>query len=161
MPMPSSLIGFIRNGLVTTDVAAYLGLFAAAFLAATVIPAQSETALVVLQLTGHYPIAALVGVASIGNILGSVVNWLLGRGVDRFRTQRWFPVSAARLDRAQLWYRKYGKWSLLASWVPVIGDPITVVAGVLRVPLVTFLLLVSVAKIGRYAALALATSGWT
>lgn len=145
----------------STEIAAYLSLFSAAFLAATIIPAQSESALVMLQLTGAYPVAALVAVASVGNVLGSLVNWWLGRGIDRFRTHRWFPVSATRLDQAQLWYRKYGKWSLLASWVPVIGDPITVVAGVLKVPLVTFLLLVSVAKVGRYAALAMATSGWT
>lgn len=145
----------------STEIAAYLGLFSAAFLAATIIPAQSESALVMLQLTGAYPVAALVAVASVGNVLGSLVNWWLGRGIDRFRTHRWFPVSATRLGQAQLWYRKYGKWSLLASWVPVIGDPITVVAGVLKVPLVTFLLLVSIAKFGRYAALAMATSGWT
>jgi len=138
----------------------YLGLFSAAFLAATILPAQSETALVVLQLTGDYPVAALVAVASLGNILGSVVNWSLGRGMARFRTKRWFPVSAKSLDRAASWYGRYGKWSLLASWLPFIGDPITVAAGILRVPLSTFLVLVSVAKVGRYVALAAATSPW-
>lgn len=142
-------------------IGAYLGLFFAAFLAATIFPAQSETALVVLQLTGDYPVTALVAVASIGNILGSVVNWSLGRGIARFRTKRWFPVSAKSLQVAESWYGRYGKWSLLASWLPVVGDPITVAAGILRVPLATFLVLVSVAKVGRYAALALATSPWT
>lgn len=144
----------------SADLAACLGLFAAAFLAATIIPAQSETALVLLLLTGDLPAAVLVAVAGAGNVLGSVVNWLLGRGIDRFRNRPWFPVSAARLEQAQDWYRHYGKWSLLASWVPFIGDPITVVAGVLKVPLATFLILVSVAKVGRYAVLAAATSGW-
>ncbi|MDF1633987.1 YqaA family protein [Mycoplana sp. MJR14] len=144
-----------------TGTGAYAGLFLAAFLAATLLPAQSETALVALQLTKDYPVIALVAVASLGNVLGSVVNWLIGRGIDRFRTKRWFPVSAERLSAAQRWYGRYGKWSLLASWLPIVGDPITVAAGVLRVPLPTFLVLVSIAKVGRYAALALAASQWT
>ncbi|MCV3739068.1 DedA family protein [Rhizobium sp. TRM96647] len=145
----------------TAAVGAYLGLFLAAFLAATILPAQSETALVVLILTGDYPVVALVTVASVGNILGSVVNWSLGRGIARFRTRRWFPVSAKSLEMAGRWYGRYGKWSLLASWLPVVGDPITVAAGILRVPFATFLVLVSVAKVGRYAVLALATGAWS
>lgn len=144
-----------------TGTAAYVGLFAAAFLAATLLPAQSETAFVVLQLAENSSVAALVAVASLGNVLGSVVNWLIGRGVDRFRTKRWFPVSAERLAVAQWWYGRYGKWSLLASWLPIIGDAITVAAGILRVPLATFLVLVSIAKLGRYLALALAVNQWT
>jgi membrane protein YqaA with SNARE-associated domain len=141
------------------DVAAYAGLFAAALIAATILPMQSEAALVGLLLSGYSPWALLI-VASIGNVLGSVVNWLLGRGIERFRHKRWFPASEAALTHAQGWYQRYGKWSLLLSWVPVIGDPLTVVAGVMREPFPVFLLLVAIAKIGRYAVLTVATLGF-
>lgn len=144
----------------TGDILAYSGLFGAAFLAATILPAQSEAALALLILAGKYPVTALVAVASLGNILGSVTNWALGRGVERFRHQRWFPVSEEQLAKAEGWYRRYGKWSLLASWAPIFGDPLTVIAGVLKVPFLTFLALVTVAKTGRYLALAAVTAGW-
>lgn len=137
-----------------TDLVAYLGLFLAALMAATILPLQSEAALVGLLVTGAYPAWLLVVVASLGNVLGAVINWLLGRGIERFRGRRWFPVTPAALDRAQDWYRRYGKWSLLLSWAPVIGDPLTVVAGLAREPLPVFLALVTVAKAGRYAVLA-------
>jgi membrane protein YqaA with SNARE-associated domain len=142
---------------VSTDLAAYLGLFGAAFLAATILPAQSEAVLAMMILADRYPLATLIGVASFGNVLGSVVNWVLGRGIEHYRDRRWFPVSGEKLDKAESWYRRYGKWSLLASWVPIIGDPITVIAGVLRVPFLTFLTLVTIAKVGRYLVLAWVT----
>lgn len=142
-----------------TALTAYAGLFALAFVAATLLPAQSEAALVGLQLAGH-PVAALVAVAALGNTLGAVVNWALGRGARRFRDRRWFPVPAAALDRATRWYARWGRWSLLLSWMPFGGDALTVAAGVLREPFWSFLLFVAVAKTGRYVALAAATSGF-
>jgi membrane protein YqaA with SNARE-associated domain len=142
---------------VTADLAAYFGLFGAAFLAATILPAQSEAVLAMMVLAERYPLAILIGIASLGNVLGSVVNWALGRGIEHYRDRRWFPVSPAQLERAEDWYRRYGKWSLLASWVPIVGDPLTVVAGVLRVPLPTFVALVTIAKAGRYLVLAWVT----
>ena len=142
------------------ELSAYAGLFVAALVAATILPMQSETVLVGLLLA-DYPAGPVVAVASVGNVLGSVVNWLLGRAIERFRGRRWFPAGDAALDRAQDWYRRYGKWSLLLSWAPVVGDPLTVVAGVLREPFPMFLLLVAVAKTGRYLVLAAATLGWT
>ena len=132
-----------------TDLAVYAGLFIAALVAATIFPGQSEAALAALFLAGYSP-ALLLVVASAGNILGSVINWVLGRFIERFRDRPWFPVKAAALDRAQGWYQRYGKWSLLLSWAPVIGDPLTIVAGVLREPLPVFLLLVTIAKVARY-----------
>lgn len=96
----------------------------------------------------------LILVASIGNILGSTANWVLGRGIERFRDRPWFPVRPAALGRATGWYRRYGRWSLLLSWVPIIGDPLTVVAGVLREPLWSFVAIVAVAKVMRYLAVA-------
>lgn len=134
----------------------YAGLFLAAFLAATLLPMQSEAVLVALLLADH-PVAWLVAVASAGNVLGSLVNWWLGRGLERFRDRRWFPVSPAALARAQDWYARHGRWTLLLSWLPVVGDPLTLVAGVMRERLWVFLLLVTFAKTGRYAVLAAIT----
>ncbi|MFK0331386.1 YqaA family protein [Rhizobium sp. NPDC090275] len=142
-----------------TTLAAYAGLFAISLIAATILPAQSEAGLVALIVSGQYSTLLLVVVASVGNILGSLVNWLLGIGIERFRDRRWFPVGEVALNRAQRWYRRYGKWSLLGSWLPIVGDPITVVAGVMREPLPVFLLLVTIAKTARYAVLAVITLG--
>ncbi|QEE47971.1 DedA family protein [Rhizobium sp. WL3] len=142
-----------------TALATYLGLFLAAFLAATIVPAQSEAVLVGLILAGDQPVLLLFLVATTGNVLGSVVNWLLGRFIEHFRHRPWFPVSQDKLARAEAWYRRFGIWSLLLSWVPIIGDPLTVVAGVLRTPFPTFLVLVTIAKAGRYAVLAALTLG--
>lgn len=94
------------------------------------------------------------------NLLGSVVNWSLGRGIERFRARRWFPASPAALARAESWYHRYGKWSLSLAWVPIINGPLTVVAGVLRETFALFLPLVCTAKIGRYLVLAAATLGF-
>jgi membrane protein YqaA with SNARE-associated domain len=133
-----------------SDLAAYGGLFLTALFAATLLPVQSEATLVGLILTGDYSIVALIAMASIGNVLGSVLNWLIGRGIERFRDRKWFPIKAAALDRARGWYQRYGRWSLLLSWAPVIGDPLTVIAGVLREPLPIFLALVGFAKTMRF-----------
>ena len=116
-------------------------------------PAQSEAVLAGLVLGGQQPVAVLVTVASVGNVLGAVINWGLGRGIERFRDRRWFPVGPQALARAERHYRRWGKWSLLLSWAPLIGDPLTVVAGILRERLWVFLLLVTVAKLGRYLVL--------
>jgi membrane protein YqaA with SNARE-associated domain len=142
-----------------TDLAAYAGLFAVAFVAATILPAHSEVALVGLLLTGKFSPLLLIAVASAGNILGSCANWLLGGFAERFRDRKWFPVSPAALDKAQGWYRRYGRWSLLLSWAPFIGDPLTVAAGFLREPFWSFLILVTIAKTVRYVVLALGALG--
>lgn len=143
-----------------TALAAYGGLFLAALIAATILPAQSEAVLAGLLVSGNHAPALLVLVAGTGNVLGSLVNWLLGRGIERFREARWFPVGAGPLERAGTWYRRYGWWSLLLSWLPFIGDPLTVAAGIMREPLWRFLLVVSIAKFGRYIALAAIVLHW-
>jgi membrane protein YqaA with SNARE-associated domain len=96
----------------------------------------------------------------VGNVLGAVVNWALGRGITRFRHRRWFPVGERALERATGWYRRWGRWSLLLSWAPIGGDALTVAAGVLREPFWSFLLLVTIAKAGRYLVLAAITLGF-
>ena len=132
----------------------YLSLFAIAFLAATILPAQSEFALAALIATGRLDPWLLILVATIGNVLGSVINWLIGRFLHRCRARPWFPIPARALERAERTYRRWGIWTLLLSWVPIIGDPLTVVAGLLRAPLRLFLPLVTVAKAGRYLVVA-------
>jgi membrane protein YqaA with SNARE-associated domain len=139
--------------------AIYGGLFAIAFAAATILPAQSEAALAGLLATGSFSPAMLVLVASLGNVLGSVVNWGLGRGIERLRDRPWFPLRPATLNRATNWYRRYGRWSLLLSWMPIVGDPLTVVAGALREPLWSFVAIVAVAKVSRYLVVAGAVLG--
>lgn len=139
---------------------AYLILFASALVAATILPMQSEAVLVGLLVAGNHPVTLLVLVATVGNVLGSVINWVLGRYLLRFKNRRWFPASDRQLDRAQGWYRRYGRWSLLGSWLPLVGDPLTVVAGVMREPFGTFLVLVTIAKAGRYVVLAALTLAW-
>lgn len=134
-------------------VSALAGLFAAAFGAATILPFQSEIVFVGVQMAAIVPLWLVVAVASVGNTLGSVLNYLIGTGVERFRDRRWFPVSGAQLDRAQAWYQRYGVWTLLLSWAPL-GDAVTVAAGILRTPFWLFVLLVGIAKTGRYVALA-------
>lgn len=139
---------------------AYPALFLSAFGAATLLPLQSEAVLVALLLAGQHPLWALLLVATLGNVLGSWVNWLLGRSIEHYRERRWFPVSPARLQQAQDWYARYGRWSLLLSWMPVIGDPLTLVAGVMRERLWVFLAIVTLAKASRYAVLAALTLAW-
>lgn len=135
----------------------YLALFASALVAATILPMQSEAVLVALLLSASHCVFLLVCVATVGNVLGSVINWYLGRYLLNFQEKRWFPSSRSQLDRAQNWYARYGRWSLLGSWLPIIGDPLTVVAGLMRAPLPSFVVLVTIAKGGRYILLAYAT----
>ncbi len=134
------------------------GLFAVALVAATLLPAQSEAVLVALLIAGDRAPLTLLAVATAGNVLGSVINWAIGWQAARFADRRWFPVTAAGMARASGWYRRYGVWTLLGSWLPVIGDPLTVVAGAMKEPLWRFLALVILAKGGRYLAIAWAVA---
>ncbi len=125
-------------------------LFGTAFLAATLLPAQSEGLLFWLIYTKKYNPWLLWTVATAGNVLGSLVNWWLGRYLVRYQNKRWFPFSPQDFSKARIFFQKYGVWSLLLSWAPVIGDPITCVSGILGIRLNLFLPLVLLAKGGRY-----------
>ena len=125
-------------------------LFISAFGAATLLPLQSEAVLLGTFVQGKYAALTLIAIASLGNILGSCVNWWLGLKIEHYKNKKWFPVSEAKMLQAQGIYQKYGYWSLLLSWTPIIGDPITLIAGLLKENFWRFLLLVSVAKTGRY-----------
>lgn len=139
---------------------AYWGLFSSSLAAATLLPAQSELLLAGLLLAREHPVWALIAVATAGNTLGSAVNWALGRYCARFSGRRWFPVSPASLEKAGRWYHRYGRWSLLLSWAPVIGDPLTLAAGLLREPLYFFLPVVAFAKWARYMVVAALALQW-
>jgi len=134
-----------------------LGLFGLSFAAATLFPVGSELGLSALIVAGAEPVVLLVAVASVGNTLGSMVNWALGRWAVSYAHAKWFPVKPDKLDRATGWYHRYGRWSLLLSWAPIIGDPLTLAAGVMKEPFWSFTVLVALAKTGRYVAVALVT----
>jgi len=127
----------------------YAILFLSAFLAATILPFSSELTLTALLATGA-PALSLLVVATVGNTLGSAVNWLLGLYLLHFKGRRWFYFSDAKIQRGQYWFNRYGVWTLLLSWVPVGGDVLTLVAGVMKVRFWLFLVLVAVGKALRY-----------
>ncbi|MEW6169157.1 MAG: YqaA family protein [Pseudomonadota bacterium] len=129
----------------------YLAVFASAFLAATLLPFYSEVTVAFATRQPDIDLLLLWLSASVGNTLGAVVNWAIGRAVLRWRGRRWFPVSDAQLERAQRWFARFGIWSLLFAWLPFGGDPLTFAAGALRVRLVPFVLLVGAGKTARYA----------
>lgn len=127
----------------------YIGLFLSAFLAATILPLSSEIVLSALLLTDLSPVL-LITVATIGNVLGSVVNYGLGYWLSLGVVKKWLRMSEAELVKAEQRFAKHGLWALCFAWVPIIGDPLTVLAGVLRIQLGWFLLLVTLGKLGRY-----------
>ena len=133
------------------------GLFGAALGAATLLPFQSEIVFVALLVEETISPLTLIVVASVGNTIGSQINWAMGRYLEHFRDRRWFPATETQMDRAQRWYARYGVWTLLLSWAPF-GDAFTVVAGVMRTPFWLFTLLVGLVKTLRYWAVAWATS---
>ncbi|MEO5343818.1 MAG: DedA family protein [Gammaproteobacteria bacterium SHHR-1] len=124
-------------------------LFGSAFLAATLLPFYSEVVLFALLREGGDAVL-LVAVATLGNTLGAVVNWYLGRYLLHFQQRRWFYFSPAQIERAQAWFQRYGFWSLLLAWAPVGGDALTLIAGIMKVRLWLFLLLVGGGKALRY-----------
>ena len=128
----------------------YLTLFLSAFIAATLLPLGSEVLLGAMALEG-YPLLLLWLIATAGNTLGAAVNWLLGFKLLHFQNRRWFPFKPEKLQRAQIWFRKYGVSSLLFAWLPIIGDPLTFVAGLMKIRFWLFLILVAIGKGARYA----------
>ncbi len=127
----------------------YLSLFASAFLAATLLPFYSEVVLVTLMMGDHHQ-GLLWASATLGNTLGACVNWWLGRYLLHFQHKRWFPASKERLEKSQYYFQRYGVWSLLFSWLPVGGDALTLVAGIMRVNFWLFFALVLIGKGARY-----------
>ncbi len=131
----------------------FLGLFLSAFLAATILPLSSEIVLSFLLLSGLDPVL-LVALATVGNVLGSLVNYAIGFWGSIFVINKILRVSEAQFEKSEQRFRKFGAWSLLFAWVPIIGDPLTLIAGVLKVNIVWFLVLVILGKLGRYIVVA-------
>jgi len=129
----------------------YLGLFLSAFLAATILPLSSELVLSVLLLAELDPVS-LVIVATTGNVLGSVVNYAIGFWGSVFVIKRVLRISEDQFEKSEQRFKKYGVFSLFFAWVPIIGDPLTLIAGILRINIWVFLLLVTLGKFGRYVA---------
>jgi len=127
----------------------YLLLFISAFGAATLLPLSSELAVIALLASDGSPIVIWL-IASIGNTLGSLVNYLLGRFSLCFQNKPWFPFKPASMRSAQQWFHKYGHCSLLLAWAPIVGDALTVVAGMMRIRLLYFVVLVFIGKGTRY-----------
>ena len=128
----------------------YLSLFIISFLAATILPFSSELTLAGLIATSSYDNLLLLIVASLGNILGSVVNWILGFYSRNLSKKGWFPFKDEQIEKSSKWFNKFGRWSLLFAWVPIIGDPLTLAAGLFRIRFIEFLVLVTIGKVSRY-----------
>ncbi|KUM52862.1 hypothetical protein AR688_09390 [Rheinheimera sp. EpRS3] len=138
---------------------AYFSLFCSGLLAATLFPASSEVLLLALLQQGYNPLWLFIA-ATAGNTLGSCINWYLGLKLLQFQHKRWFPFSAAALDKAQRQFQRFGSWSLLFAWLPLVGDPLTLIAGMLKVRFGLFLLLVLLGKGARYALLIWFGNAW-
>jgi membrane protein YqaA with SNARE-associated domain len=128
----------------------YFFLFLLSFLSATIFPLSSELTLVGLLRAGNYSSFLLISTASLGNILGSVFNWSLGFYLLKHMNKKWFPFRESQINQTSNWFKKFGVWSLLFAWVPIVGDPLTFVAGILKINFLLFLILVAVGKISRY-----------
>lgn len=128
------------------------GLFLWSLLAATLVPLSSEAALAAARAAEIAPPLILFAAATGGNVIGALINWLLGAWCLRFEHRRWFPITPVQMHKAQLQFQRWGAIALLFSWIPVIGDPLTFAAGALRYPLARFLIAVSLGKAARYAA---------
>ena len=130
-------------------------LFLSAFAASTILPMSSEVVLAAISVSGSSDPLLLLAVATAGNTLGATLNWVIGRYLATWRG-RFASLSEARFQRASRWFQRWGIWSLLLSWLPVVGDPLTLIAGVLRTPFIPFFLLVLTGKAARYVMVLLA-----
>lgn len=138
-----------------------IGLFFSALLAATLLPLSSEVVLAALAATEGRDLVYLVALATAGNTLGAWINWALGRYCLSWRRHRWFPIKPEKLNKATDWFGRYGVWSLLLAWLPVVGDPLTFAAGILKVNVWKFLVLVATGKGARYVAVVIVVKGAT
>lgn len=128
----------------------YSMLFGSAFLAASLFPAQSELLLTSLIVSEKYSVLILLAVASVGNVAGSILNYYIGRYLMHFKNHKYFPIKENMLETSKKYFKKYDSKILLMAWMPVIGDPLTVVAGAFRTNIWLFILLVSIGKTFRY-----------
>ena len=139
------------------EASGYGSIFLTAVLAATILPLSSEAVLVALTVSGGYELWMLIALASVGNTVGAAINWAIGRYCLRWLDRIWFPVSPATLKKASVWFTRYGHYTLLFAWLPLVGDPLTVAAGLMRLCFSRFLLFVATGKTIRYIVVGLTT----
>lgn len=130
----------------------YLILFSSALLSATLLPIGSELLLIYDIQSGHH-LGLLLLCATLGNVLGSVINYFLGLKGEAYCEKKGY-LKAQQVDKYSRFFSRYGGFALLLSWAPIIGDPITFIAGILKYPFKYFLFWVTLAKAGRYIILA-------
>jgi membrane protein YqaA with SNARE-associated domain len=133
-----------------------LSLFLLSFCASTLLPLGSEWLLVALLLDGSNPLNSVL-IATLGNSLGAATSYLVGRWGSDWLLSGLLRIDQARQQQAESWFNRYGSWALLLSWLPVVGDPLCLVSGSLKTPLLRFALLVTSGKGLRYATVALLT----
>lgn len=141
------------TGVLDLAVYGYAGLFLASFLASTVLPFGSEALLLLLINKGFDPISVVM-VASVGNYCGACTTYYIGLVGRKDLVEKYLSIPQQRLDNTEKWFTKYGVYSLLFTWVPVIGDAITAMGGVMKLDFKTFSVLVFLGKLMRYAAVA-------
>lgn len=130
----------------------YLYLFLTALISATLFPLGSE-ALLVYDITQEYNVYWLLFFATVGNSLGSVINYYLGLKGEEFLERKKY-LKKENIQKYKNIFDRFGGFALLLSWMPLIGDPITFVAGILKYDIKKFILLVVLAKFLRYAFIA-------
>ncbi len=141
-----------------TELSIYAALLLNAFVAATLLPAMSELTLASLLLAETGAPLGLFIAASLGNVAGSCLNWWLGHRITQYQNRRWFPFTNDQLERGRKYFERFGKYSLLFAWLPIVGDPLTLIAGILRTRFPMFVLLVSIGKATRYGIIVLTVS---
>jgi len=129
-------------------------LFFSALISSTLFPGGSE-ALLLYRLNEGGSAAALVAIATVGNVIGSLITYCMGRLGNEALHRKWLRISEAQAARAESWFNKYGKPSLLLAWLPLVGDPLCLVAGLLRCGMIPFLILITIGKLVRYSVLTL------
>ena len=144
----------ILSSLYTFATPSLSQLFVLSFLAATILPIGSEWLLLVMVMHG-FSLPSVVITATVGNYLGACTTYLIGIWGSDFIIRTILRISDRQLERAENLYQKYGSWSLLLSWLPVVGDPLCLIGGVFRISIFRFSFLVFVGKFFRYAILAL------
>lgn len=127
----------------------YIYLFLVALLAATILPISSE-ALLIYYVHDERSALLLLLSAGFGNTLGSLVNYYMGKKGSEYLIKK-EKISTTRLQKSEDIFEKYGGYALLLSWVPIVGDPLTLVAGMLYYDIKKFIIFVSISKFGRYA----------
>ena len=127
-----------------------LGLFIGTFLAATIMPFSSDALYLATLVAGINPVAALT-IGTLGNWLGGITTYYIGR-IGRWEwLEKWFKVKPETLEKQKRYVERYGVWLALASWIPVVGDVLVIALGFYKCPPLWTILLMLIGKFGRFA----------